>query len=203
MAPKKRKISVGEWLIGLFFQVDQEIRMVSTANPEIDTTGGSMLWKIKNLAAQAFRITDTVAGEDVIEINTITKQINIHPNYQGFGFYGIDSSVTTTDATPTELEKIDTLTDNSTHLIELKVTAMSTTHTEWGTWHLMLSVTKVAGVPVIQNTDTVANATSAGLSAVSVTTAVNGGDIDIDVTGILATNIQWDSQYEIITKSTN
>ena len=40
--------------------------------------------------------------------------------------------------------------------------------------------------------------TSSGLNANSVSFTVNSGDIDIDVTGINATTIDWESAYEII-----
>lgn len=115
----------------------------------------------------------------------------------------VSSSVATIDATPTEIDKIDTLTDNSTHLIEVKLTAKSDDDLEYGIWSFNLNVTKFNGTPIVRVADSVTHDSSAGLSVGSVTFTVNTGDIDIDVTGIVATNIQWDCQYEIILTSTN
>jgi hypothetical protein len=48
----------------------------------------------------------------------------------------------------------------------------------------------------IENADV--DKTSAGLSANSIDFIVNGGNVDIQVTGIGATTIDWETAYEII-----
>jgi len=115
----------------------------------------------------------------------------------------IASSAATTDATPTELEKIDTLTAESTHVIEVFITSKSDDDVQWGVWKRTLVVSLIGGVVTIRHENADVDKTSAGLSSQSIDFTVNSTDIDIDVTGIAATNIQWNSTYEIITKSTN
>jgi hypothetical protein len=110
----------------------------------------------------------------------------------------ITSSVTTTGNTPTELEKIDTLTDNTTNIVEVYVKAYESGAAEYGVWKRTLTVTKVSGTVVIREENADVDKTSSGLNANSISFTVNGGDIDLDVTGIAATTIDWESAYEII-----
>jgi len=110
----------------------------------------------------------------------------------------ITSSVQTTNATPTELEKITSITDNATSIIEVYVKAYTTSATQYGVWKRTLTVTKVSGVPTIRQINADVDKTSSGLNANSISFTVNGGDIDLDVTGIAATTIDWESAYEII-----
>jgi hypothetical protein len=116
----------------------------------------------------------------------------------GGGSSRIESSVTTTGNTPTELEKINTLTDNATNIIEVYVKAYESGAAEYGVWKRTLTVTKVSGTVVIREENADVDKTSAGLNANSINFTVNGGDIDLDVTGIAATTINWESAYEII-----
>ena len=61
-----------------------------------------------------------------------------------------------------------------------------------------MTVTKVSGTPVIQLVNADVTKTSSGLRANSVTFAVSGGNITVNVTGIAATTIGWVSAYEKI-----
>ncbi len=129
---------------------------------------------------------------------TITTGDTIVISSTGGGSSRIKSSVTTTGSTPTELEKIDTLTDNATNIIEVFVKAYESGAAEYGVWKRTLTVTKVSGTVTIREENADVDKTSSGLNANSVSFSVNGGDIDLDVTGINATTIDWESAYEII-----
>lgn len=115
----------------------------------------------------------------------------------------INSSVATTNNTVTEIDKIENLTDNSTHLIEVRLTCKSDDDTRYGTWFNILNITKFNGIVNIRNADSMHHSSSTGLKANDLTFTVNSGDVDIDVSGIVATNIQWDCQYIIKIISTN
>jgi hypothetical protein len=98
----------------------------------------------------------------------------------------------------TELEKIDTLNDNAVNIVEVYVKAYVASAAEWGVWKRTLTVHKVSGTVTIEEINADVDKTSSGLNALSIDFAVNGGDIDLDVTGIGGTTIDWDSAYEII-----
>ena len=115
----------------------------------------------------------------------------------------VASSVATTGATPTEIDKIDTLTAEGVHLVMVDVTCKSDDDAKFGSWSFLLQITKLAGVAAIQVSDVIHHQSSTGLTANSVTFTANAGDVDIDVTGIAVTNIQWDCDYHIKTVSTN
>ena len=129
---------------------------------------------------------------------TITTGDTIVISSTGGGSSRIESSVTTTGDTPTELEKIDTLTDNATNIVEVYVKAYQSGGTQWGVWKRTLTVTKVSGTVTIHEVNADVDKTSTGLKANDLTFTVNGGDIDVDVSGIAATTINWESAYEII-----
>lgn len=112
-------------------------------------------------------------------------------------------NVATTGAAATELDKIDNLVDDATNLVLVYVTCKSDDDTRYGTWIDQLTVSKNSGTVTIRKRLTIAHFSSAGLKTKDVDYTANGGDIDIDVTGIAATNIQWDSQYEIKVTSSN
>lgn len=140
---------------------------------------------------------DTLSGFN--SLSTITQGIldaaTILPN-------GV---VNTTDATVTTIDTIDDLTDDSSHLIDVHVSTEQDNNASGGVWMKRLFVTKRAGVPVIQQETNVFasdDAPGADLTSNSVTFAVNGGNIDIQVKGA-ASNYKWDSKYEILQKTTN
>lgn len=149
-----------------------------------DKTGTTI--NFRTLQSSGATVTITTDG-DIVNLES-----------SGGGSSRIESSTTTTDATPTELEKINTLTDNATNIVEVYVKAYSTAGLQWGVWKRTLTVTKTLGAVTIQEVNADVDKTSTGLKANDVTFTVNGGDIDVDVTGIAATIITWNSAYEII-----
>jgi hypothetical protein len=108
------------------------------------------------------------------------------------------ASVQTTNATATTADTIDTITDNATNLIEVYVKAYEAAAAEWGVWKRTLTVTKVSGTVTIREENADVDKTSTGLNASSVAFIANGGNIDIQVTGIAATTIDWETAFEII-----
>ncbi len=113
-------------------------------------------------------------------------------------------TVNTTDDTVTTVDTIDTLTDNSTHLIDVFVTTEQDSNAAGGVWMKKLFVTKRAETVVVQTiTDVFSADDTANLDANSITAVVNGGNIDIKVTGFAATNYKWNSAYEILLITTN
>ena len=124
--------------------------------------------------------------------------------------YNIDGgnilgTVDTVDDTVTIVDKIDNLTDDSSHLIQTYVTTEDSGNTAGGVWVHNHFITKRGGVVVIENTQTVyaSDDGGGGLQSNSVTFVVNGGDVDIKVEGEVATNYTWNSMYMIILKTTN
>ena len=110
---------------------------------------------------------------------------------------------TSTTSGNTTISQISGLTSDSTHLIETFVTAKSTGTTAWGTWKRTLAVTTAGTTPTIRFTNATFDSFSQNLSATTVNFAVSGTNINISVSGVTNTSIQWNSAYEIITKSTN
>jgi hypothetical protein len=142
-----------------------------------------------------FQFRSLSAGTNI----TITTGDTIVINSSGGGGSSrTESSVTTTNATATELEKIDTLVDNANNVVEVYVTAYETGGTEYGTWKRTLTVTKTSGTVTIRRENADVDESSSGLNANSIDFTVNGGAIDLDVTGIASTTINWKSVYEII-----
>ena len=87
--------TAGHWLKGLIFKVDREIQFDQTINPEIDSTGGSFIWKTQTNNATSWKLRDDTTSEDILSVNSTTgvKTITLHPNYtaQGFGLFGLFS----------------------------------------------------------------------------------------------------------------
>lgn len=136
-----------------------------------------------------------VAGSNITITSGVTT-LTINSTSSGGG--RITGSTQTTGITSTELEKIDTLQDNTTNIIEVYIKAYQSGGSQWGVWKRTLTVTKTSGSVTIQEVNADVDKTSIGLKANDVSFNVNGGDIDVDVTGIAATTIDWESAYEII-----
>jgi len=115
----------------------------------------------------------------------------------------IPGEVATTDASSTELDTIDTLVDNATNSVIINVSCKSDDDAKFGTWIDQLTITKIDGIVTIRKRLTIIHQSSAGLKTKDVSYTANVGNVDIDVTGIAATNIQWNSNYEIKVSSTN
>ena len=87
--------TAGHWLKGLILKVDREIQFDQTINPEIDSTGGSFIWKTQTNNATSWKLRDDTTSEDILLVSSSTgaKTITLHPNYsaQGFGSFGLFS----------------------------------------------------------------------------------------------------------------
>ena len=173
-------------------------QLPGAAGGEVNTAsnvgGGNGIFAQKVGVDLQFR--SLVAGTN-INISSGATELTISSTGGG-GSSRITGSTQTIGSTPTELDKINTLKDNATNIIEVYVKAYESGAAEYGVWKRTLTVTKVSGTVVIREVNADVDKTSAGLNANSVNFNVNGGDIDIDVTGINATTIDWESAYEII-----
>jgi hypothetical protein len=142
-------------------------------------------------------LTYSGGGMSAFVDNTTIQIVNGQLTSTG-GSGRIESSVQTTDAASTELEKIDTIVDNTTNIIKIYIKAYQSGGSQWGVWTRTITVTKTSGTVTIQEVNADVDKTSIGLKANDVTFNVNAGDIDVDVTGIVGTTIDWESSYEII-----
>ena len=165
------------------------------ANTASNIGGGNGIFAQKVGVDLQFR--SLVAGSN-INISSGATTLTISSTGGGGGSSRVTGSTQTTGSTPTELDKIDILKDNATNLIEVYVKAYSTGGSQWGVWKRTLTVTKTSGTVTIREENADVDKTSSGLNANSVSFTVNSGDIDIDVTGINATTINWESAYETI-----
>lgn len=152
---------------------------------------GTDIFKQKNGNNLEFRSIS--AGTNI----TITTGDTLTISSTGGGSSRTTGSTTTTNATPTTIATIATTT-NSTQLIEVYIKAYQTSATNYGVWKRTLGITNVSGTPTIQSTNSDVTKTSSGLKANSITFSVSGSNILVQVTGIAATTINWNSAYEII-----
>jgi hypothetical protein len=157
--------------------------------------GANNVFAQKNGVDFEFR---TLSAGTNVTITSGATTLTINASGGGGGSSRITGSTQTTNATPTEVDKIDTLTDNATNIVEVYVKAYESAAAEYGVWKRTLTVTSVSGTVVIREENADVDKTSSGLNANSINFTVNGSDIDIDVTGIAATTIDWESAYEII-----
>jgi hypothetical protein len=74
--------SAGHWIKGQWLKLDSELRFESTANPEIDTTGGGFLWKTITNNILSWRLRDDTTGEDIVKVDSQNKEVTIHANYK-------------------------------------------------------------------------------------------------------------------------
>jgi hypothetical protein len=166
------------------------------ANTMSSVGGGNDLYYDK--VGVDLQLRTLVAGTNVtITSGATTLTINSTASGGG-GSSRITGSTQTVNATPATLDTIDTLTDNTTNIVEVYVKAYVASAANWGVWKRTLTVTSVGGTVLIREVNADVDKTSAGLSANSVDFNVSGSDITIDVTGIAATTIDWESAYEII-----
>jgi hypothetical protein len=133
-----------------------------------------------------------------ITITSGATTLTINSTATGGGSSRTTGTTQTTNATPTTADTIDSIADNGTSIIEVFVSAYESGAAEWGSWKRTLTVTKVSGTVVIREENADVDKTSTGLNANSVDFIVNGGNIDIEVTGIAATTIDWNHAWEII-----
>ena len=78
----------GHHLVGPHLKVDEKIEFTNTADPEIDSTGGSAIWKILTGVIAAFKFRDDTKGQDALTIDTSGDKI--------ISEYTIDNPVSST-----------------------------------------------------------------------------------------------------------
>jgi hypothetical protein len=159
-------------------------------------TGDGLIFRDKTGTTINLRSIQSSGG--TVDIVTNGNIINLEATSGGGGSTRITGSVQTTNATLTILDTIDNILDNSTSIIEVYVKAYSASAAQWGVWKRTLTVTKVSGTVTIREENADVDKTSTGLRANSLTFSVSSGNININVTGIAATTIDWNSAYEII-----
>lgn len=81
----------GTHIKGDFLQVDDEIKFVSTANPELDTEGGNFLHKLKTAVTTALRWRDDTKGQDIITVDTLNDIVTA--NNTDYSFVGFGSNI--------------------------------------------------------------------------------------------------------------
>lgn len=134
--------------------------------------------------------------------NSLVTKGYVDANGGGSGDTRVTGSVTTTNDTTTNVDIIDTITTDTTNIIEVFVTARETgSNSEWGIWRRTLSVTNFGGTASVRQVSADMDSQSTNLSPTSVGFSVNVSNVEINVTGIAATTIDWDSKYEIISTS--
>jgi hypothetical protein len=85
--------TAGHWLKGLVFKVDREIQFDQTTNPEVDSSGGSFIWKTQTSNPTSWILKDGTTSENILLVNSSAKTITLNSNYApiGFGNYGLFS----------------------------------------------------------------------------------------------------------------
>ena len=165
------------------------------ANTASNVGGGNGIFAQKVGVDLQFR--SLVAGSN-ITITSGATELTISSTGGGGGSSRITGSTITTGTTLTTVDTIDTIKDNTTNIIEVYVKAYQTSAAQWGVWKRTLTVTKVSGTVTIREENADVDKQSTGLRANSLSFSVSGGNILIEVTGIAATTINWESAYEII-----
>jgi len=94
MAKNKIEKSDGHYLAGTEVTVDTEINFVNTSNPEIDTTGGSFIWKLITAVASAWKLRDDTKGQDIITIDSSTDTVTANATDYTFVGFGAASAAT-------------------------------------------------------------------------------------------------------------
>ena len=153
---------------------------------------------ITDSSGEGLKYTSDYSNTFVTNSLVTKKYVDDNSGGGGGGDNRIISEVTTTNDTPTELEKIISIPNDSTSIIKVYIKSFSSGGSEWGVWERSLSVTRVSGTTTIRKINSDFDSNSSGLKSNSISFEVNTGDIDIDVTGIAATTIDWKSAYEII-----
>jgi hypothetical protein len=157
--------------------------------------GGQQIFKGVN--GNTIEIKTLVAGSN-ITLTPNTDIITISSTGGGGGSSRELSATTTTNNTPTVIDVIDNITDNTTSIIEVFIKAYSSSASNWGIWKRTLSVTKVSGSLTIRSVNADVDKQSSNLRANSVSFNSISGNIEIIVTGLSANTIEWESAYEII-----
>ena len=178
-----------------------------TLDSWVSTATTSTLGKVKLSTSPVSASDPIVVGENDVRFTSSFTGVSYTSSTFTFTTVGGGStsvtfrpsgSTTTTNASLTTVQTITGITDNSTSMIEVNVKAYQASATNWGIWKRTLTVTKVSGTVTIQEENADVDKQSSGLSANSVSFSVSSGDILVQVTGIAATTINWNSSYDIV-----
>ena len=194
-------LSLNEYSNNALTNEDNLFSTSQTINGGLFVTGSSISFTfssglITDNSGEGLKYTDDYTNTFVTH-SLVTKKYVDDNSGGGGGNSRITSEVTTTNDTVTELEKIINIVDNSTSIIKIYIKAFSSGG-QYGVWERSLSITRISGTTTIRDINSDFDSTSSGLDANSISFEVNSGDIDVDVTGIAATTIDWKSAYEII-----
>jgi hypothetical protein len=115
----------------------------------------------------------------------------------------VTGSLATTDNTEQTLLTINTLTAESTHVIEVFITTKDSNDIEYGSWKRTLVVNLFNGTVTIPHENADLDIQTSNFTTTPILFSISGTSVLIRVIGINATNLQWNSTYDIVTKSTN
>lgn len=160
-----------------------------TVDNDLDVSGDVKLGNGGNIIADVF----SGDSQDAVYYGDGSQLKNISG-----GSSRTKSSLQTTNSTTQTIDTIDTLTDDATNLIEVYVKAYVSGGAEYGIWKRTLTVTKSSGVASLKSENSDVDENSNNLKANSLTFNVTSGNVEINVTGIDSTTINWESAYEII-----
>lgn len=172
-----------------------ETTFISTTAATVTFSGLTISGTFSANGSNLTNVVNSITTGNGLSANTSNGNItliNTSPNTRVAG------SVTTTGSTAVTIQTISGITDNATSIIEVYVKAYQASATNWGVWARTLTVTKVGGVVTIREKNADVDKQSSGLNANSLSFTESGGNILIQVTGIAATTINWNSSYEII-----
>jgi hypothetical protein len=179
----------------VYFGDGSNLTGIGEVNTASNVGGGNGVYKQKT--GVNLEMKTLVAGTNTT-ITPVGDTLVFASTGGGAGSSRITNSGTTTNATLTLLGTINTIPDNSTSIITVFVKAYQASATQWGVWKRTLTITKVSGVVTIRETNADVDKQSTGLKANSLSFSASGGNILINVTGIVATTINWVSAHEII-----
>jgi hypothetical protein len=159
-------------------------------------------------------VTGVVGADAAIEVaSTDGNKLNHNVFDSNSNDYFLDSAtntevdgvtyntLSTTTATATTIATISIPTNGREYSFKVYVSAERSTGNKFGTWHRTLVVNKsIGGVPTITlfNADIDAQT---GLIPTSVSAVVNGGDIDIQVTGNAGETFRWVEGHKFLTQA--
>jgi hypothetical protein len=99
MALRKITKAAGHWLAGTILKVDSEIQFDTTSNPELDTTGGSFIWKLITATASAWKLRDDTKAQDIITIDSSADTITANSTDYSFVGFGAKQMIATAQST--------------------------------------------------------------------------------------------------------
>jgi hypothetical protein len=130
MALRKVFKAAGHYLAGNLFKVDREIQFDETTNPEIDSQGGSFIWKILSNTVVGWRLRDDIKGQDAFVIDTTNDKVTVPSPYTLEGEVAYDNTISGLTATDVKAA-VDELKSNTDGLTSADISTPNdavTTH---------------------------------------------------------------------------